>query len=421
MNLGTFRTRYEHWRRTPALVILAGLLIVLALACWSPSAAPSPKLRTSPGQHSDLQLYRDIIVGVADGGDYYQVAAKEQRAANYPVQPFYTFRLPTHAMIYATAGERVMIGIIWLLGAAVMIVWWRRLHSLLPLPLLGASMFFLAGGLGGLMQPVTGLFHESWAGLLLALMIAIRRPSRPWPAIIAGGAALMVRELALPMILAMGGLALIEKRWRETTGWLAVMLAFAAYLTIHAGWVAEVVRPGDLASQGWNSMLGLQFAMKSIAKVTFGIRLPDALAAALLVLSLFGWASVRASWALRATLLLLGYALMLGLFARADTFYWALIAAPLAYVGLAFLPRALRRMTRHRSWAMQACACGCSPTSACGRHRWVCRGAGPKVDASECHLLPLKRDHRVFAAALSHRPARCSQSEPLSLKTAPSS
>ena len=343
---GKLRTRYEHFRRTPALVVLAGLVVALALACWSPSAAPSPKLRTSPGQHSDLQLYRDIIAGIADGGDYYQVAVAEQRAAHYPVQPFYTFRLPTHAMVYAAVGERAMIALIWLLGATLMVLWWRRLHPLLPLPVLGAAMFFLAGGLGGLMQPVTGLFHESWAGLLLALMIAIRRPGRAWPAIIAGGAALMVREQALPMILAMGGLALIERRWREAVGWLAVVIAFAAYMTIHAGWVAEVVRPGDLASQGWSSMLGLQFAMKSIAKVTFGIRLPDAIAAALLVLSLFGWASVRAGWALRATLLLLGYGLMLALFARADTFYWALIAAPLAFVGLAFLPNAFADLAK---------------------------------------------------------------------------
>ena len=340
MQLGTFRTRYERLDRTPALIIAAGLLLVLMLACWSPSAAPAPKLRTSPAQHSDLQLYRDIIAGVADGGDYYQVTAREQRAAHYPVQPFYTFRLPTHATIYAAVGERAMVAVLWLLGAALMAVWWRRLHPLLPLPLLGAAMFFLAGGLGGLMQPVTGLFHESWAGLLLALMVAIRQPSRVWPAVIAGGAALMIREQALPMLFAMGGLALIEKRWREAAAWLAVVIAFAAYMTIHAGWVAEVVRPGDLASQGWSSMLGMQFALKSIAKVTFGIRLPDALAAALLVMSLFGWASVRAGWALRATLLLAGYALMLALFARADTFYWALIAAPLSFVGLAFLPRA---------------------------------------------------------------------------------
>ena len=85
MELGTFRTRYENWRRIPALVVAAGLLLVLTFACWSPATAPSPKLRTSPGQHSDLQLYRDIIAGVAEGGDYYRVAVKEQRAAHWDV------------------------------------------------------------------------------------------------------------------------------------------------------------------------------------------------------------------------------------------------------------------------------------------------------------------------------------------------
>ena len=67
---------------------------------------------------------------------------------------------------------------------------------------------------------------------------------------IAGGAALMVRELALPMILAMGGLALIEKRWREAAGWAAVVALFGIYMTLHAHWVSEVVLPGDPVSPG---------------------------------------------------------------------------------------------------------------------------------------------------------------------------
>ena len=339
MYAGGIRTRYEGWTRSPALLLIAALIAILAIACWSPAGAPAPKLRASPAQHSDLQLYRDIIKGVEAGGDYYEVAAKEQRAAGYPLKPFYTFRLPTHATIYAAVGERAMIVIVWLLCAGLMIAWWFKLRSLLPLPLLGASMFLMAGGLGGLLQPVTGLFHESWAAILLAMMIALRRPDRVWPAMVAGGAALMVRELALPMILAMGGLALIEKRWREAAGWALIVGLFGAYLAVHAHWVAGVVLPTDQASQGWSRFLGAQFALKSIAKVTFGIRLPDALAAGLIVLSLFGWASVRSGWALRAFLLLLGYGAMLALFARADTFYWALIAAPLSFVGLAFLPK----------------------------------------------------------------------------------
>ena len=346
MELGGFRTRFEGWSRGPALLVVAVLVAMIAFASWSPERAPAPKLRTSQAQHSDLQLYRDIIENVRNGDSYYYAAAREQRAANYPLKPFYTVRLPTHATVYAALGEPVMIGVVWALCAALIGTWWILLKPILPLPLLGASMVLIGGGLGGLLQPMTGLFHESWAALLMALMISLRRPGRAWPALVAGGLALMVRELALPMVLAMGGLALIERRWREAAGWAAIVAIFSGYLALHAYWVGQVVQPQDPASPGWSGLLGVHFALKSVAKVTFGIRLPDALAASLLMLSLFGWASVRASWALRAFLLLLGYGAMLALFARADTFYWALIAAPLSFMGLVFLPKVVSDLAK---------------------------------------------------------------------------
>lgn len=340
MDWGAIPTRYAGWSKGPALALIAALVVLLAFACWSPASAPAPKVRVSAAQQSDLQLYRDINAGVAAGGDYYEVAARELREGGYPLKPFFTFRLPTHALAYAAFGELTMIAVVWLLAGGLMLAWWLRLKELLPLPLLAAFLVLLAGGLGSLLQPMTGLFHESWAALLLALMITLHRPERWWPAIIAGGAALMIRELALPMILAMGGLALIEKRWREAAAWAAVVAVFTIYIALHAQWVSEVVRPADQASQGWSRMLGLQFALKSIAKVTLGFRLPESLAAGLLILSWFGWASVRSGWALRAALLLAGYAAMLALFARADTFYWALLAAPLSFAGLTFVPKA---------------------------------------------------------------------------------
>ncbi len=346
MDWGAIRTRYEGWSRGPALALIAVLLALLAVACWSPASAPAPKLRTSPAQQSDLEHYREIIAGVAAGGDYYEVAAEAQRKNNYPLKPFFTFRLPTHSVAYAMFGERVMISAVWLLCAGLMLAWWMRLRPLLPFPLLAAFTVLVAGGLGGLLQPVTGLFHESWVALLLPLMIAIHRPERWWPSVIVGGAALMIRELALPMVVAMGGLALIEKRWREAAAWALVVTLFGIYMTLHAQWVAEVVRASDPASQGWSRMLGLQFALKSLAKVTFGIQLTDALAGALLILSLFGWASVKTSWALRVAIQLAGYGTALALFARADTFYWALIAAPLSFAGLIFLPKAFSDLAK---------------------------------------------------------------------------
>jgi len=350
MNWGAFETRFQTWSRGPALAVIAALIALLALACWSPASGPAPKVRTTAAQHSDLKLYRDIIARVRAGENYYAATADELRKGNYPLKPFFTFRLPTHATLYAAFGERVMVAIFWLLSGALMAAWWIRLRASLPGPMLAAALVLIAGGLGGLLQPQTGLFHESWAALLLALMIALYRPERIWPAVLTGGAALMIRELALPMILAMGGLALLEKRWREAAAWTAVVALFAAYLTVHAHWVGQVVLPGDPPSPGWSSMLGLQFALKSIAKVTIGIRLPVALASALLVLSLFGWASVRAGWGLRVAILLAGYGAMIALLARTDTFYWALIAAPLSFAGLVFLPKAfadLAKAVRH--------------------------------------------------------------------------
>jgi len=354
MGWGAFQTRFEGWSRSAALAAIAAMLALLAIACWSPAAAPAPKVRTSAAQHSDLQLYRDIIARVRSGGDYYEVTAEELRTGNYPLKPFFTFRLPTHAMLYAALDERAMVAIFWLLSAGMMLAWWVRLRPCLPRPLLAALLILIAGGLGGLLQPQTGLFHESWAAVLLGLMIAVHRPGRFWPAVLAGGAALMIRELALPMILAMGGLALLEKRWREAAAWAAIVALFAAYLALHAHWVGQVVRPDDPASPGWSSLLGLQFALKSIAKVTLGIRLPALLASALLVLSLFGWASVRAGWALRVAILLAGYGAMIALLARTDTFYWALIAAPLSFAGLAFVPKAFSDLANAVRRAPQA-------------------------------------------------------------------
>src|SRR4029453_7721730 len=161
MNWGVFETRFQGWSRGPALAIIAALLGLVAVVCWSPASGPAPKVRTSQAQHSDLQLYRDIISRVRAGESYYRATADELRKGNYPLKPFFTFRLPTHASIYAAFGERAMVILFWLLSATLMVAWWIRLRSCLPRPLLAGAMVLIAGGLGGLLQPQTGLFHES--------------------------------------------------------------------------------------------------------------------------------------------------------------------------------------------------------------------------------------------------------------------
>ena len=58
-----------------------------------------------------------------------------------------------------------------LLALAVIIVWGRRLEPHLPFRMLALAIVLIVGGTATLVEPVTGLFHESWAALLMALMI----------------------------------------------------------------------------------------------------------------------------------------------------------------------------------------------------------------------------------------------------------
>jgi hypothetical protein len=336
-----FPTRVDRWRRTPAIVVLVALAALMIAAAWPVAAAPEPRVRASTADQTDLDLYRAVICRVGAGENYYPVAADELRKGGYPLRPFITFRLPTLTFLYAQVPAIGMLAAEGLLALAVLVIWCRRLASGLRLLPLALAMVLLVGGTAGLVDPVTGLFHESWAALLLALMIGLRRPGHAAGAIFVGGLALAIRETALPMILVMGGLAVAERRSKEALGWAAVLGLFALALIAHAAMVASVVLPGDPASPGWSGMLGPRFTLAAFTSVSAATALPNPLAAMVLVLSLFGWVSVATGWALRVSLLLLGYGAMLALFARPDTFYWALLVAPLSLVGLAFVPRAI--------------------------------------------------------------------------------
>ena len=152
MDWGAFRTRFEGWSRGPALALIAALLALLAVACWSPAAAPLPRCGHRRPSTATSSSIATSSPGLAAGGNYYQVAADELRKGNYPLKPFFTFRLPTHATIYAAFGERAMIVVVL---AAV-----RRPDDCLvdqaettacPCRCSAAALVLIAGGLGGLL------------------------------------------------------------------------------------------------------------------------------------------------------------------------------------------------------------------------------------------------------------------------------
>lgn len=327
-----------------ALGLLALLLLVSLSALWS---SPLSTARTETGQGPDRQrdvlLYESIVGAVGHGGEYYAVTAEKLRQGNYPLRPFVTFRLPTLAVAQAHVPPVAIPVLLYLLATATAFAWYRRLvQALRGWPTRFAALLLLAAGMIVFFQTTLWPFHEIWAGLLVALSLALRRPGRWIDAAAIGLAAALVRETAAVYLLLMAAIAWREGARREALGWLFALALFAGALGAHAIAVGKVVTALDAVSPGWSGMLGPGFFVTAIGASTALMILPLALQALLIGLALFGWTAWRDPLATRATALLAAFLVLLALFARADTFYWALMVAPFLLTGLAFAPDGLR-------------------------------------------------------------------------------
>src|SRR3546814_2426119 len=88
----------------------------------------------------------------------------------------------------------------------------------------------------------------------------------------------MIRELALPFVLLMGGLALLSLNWREFFAWSAVTLIFAIALWFHAHAVWSVTTLSDPVSPGWNTGGGWRFRseehtseLQSLMRISYAV------------------------------------------------------------------------------------------------------------------------------------------------------
>lgn len=343
-------------RRAAALVLalLAGAMI-WSVQATAPAAQPASERITSipaatpqsPARaKGDMALYARIHARMAAGEGYYAAAITEQRASKYPTRPFVAVRLPTLAWVQAAVGAD---GVRWLALALVAaclaaLLWHPALLASLP-ERLAASVLLLLGG-GAALSPVAGYDHDFIAGLLLTLALLSYRSRRWWPALLAAGAALAVRELAVPFAALWLAFALADRRWREAAAVAGLLAVFALGMALHADVVGGLRLPGDLASQGWSARAGYGLPVTALGELT-GLRfLPESLAAPLAVLPLVGWAALGGRAGLFAAMWFTGIATMMALFARPANYYWAELALPAYAIGLAFAPRALTELVR---------------------------------------------------------------------------
>ncbi len=335
-------SRFAMLNRTQARWGLGAFVLLLAATLLA-LASPPPATVAGDTTQTDTALYGAIVSGIRGGGDYYSVTANALRRGDYPLRPFVTFRLPALAVVEAHVPQSVMESLLYALVAGTAAAWFVRLRPafLRTLPLT-CAMLLLAGGMAAFVQRDLIGFHEIWAGLLIALSLALRRDDRWSAAVAIGLVAMLIRETAVLYVGIMAVLAFAEGNRREAFGWGASMAVLALVLAFHAHAVADVVRPTDPASPGWAGLLGFGFFVRAMVASTALTLAPLVVAAPLVGVALFGWASWVEPLALRTLTVFCGYAALLGLFGRADTFYWGLMIAPVLLVGLAFAPDGLR-------------------------------------------------------------------------------
>jgi hypothetical protein len=325
--------RFANWPKAWLAVLM---LVVVGLTSVS-FTLPNSHFATyakSKEDYSDVQLYRDIAGRVSKGESYYDAAAAEQRLHGYPLRPFITMRPPMLAMIIVVFGESIyakMIGLIGLLAAALLgyRVFDRSrspwLATLCALPICAATIV-----LG--FTKLT-MLHECGSAMLLCLAIILRTPERYVAAALTALIAALIRETAIAVPLMMLVFAAFEKKFREATVWAGVVATFALYIGWHAHMVSAVVTSTDLTSPGWGASLGWSYAVQAVREHSVLALLPPSVAALVLPIALFGWLFWKSPLALRGFGAVAGYTLMVALFARDNTPYWAIMATPLLLTG----------------------------------------------------------------------------------------
>ena len=363
--------RFAQWPRLPARALLAALLALLVAAALVPIDAGKQNIKTvgfteamaggaaataaaRPRDH-DLALYDRVIARIGQGENYYTVTADEHRKADYPLRPGVAVRLPTLAYLDMWLGDHgkgaeVLVpgelGAALLLLGAVVWAWWRRLGAEpggAPFQRIGTALMFMGASLG--LNRYYFVLHELWAGMLIALSLALHRPGQRWlGAVLVAGLALAIREHVLPYVLLMGALALWRRNWQEGAAWGGVVALFAAGLALHLHFVGQQVLPGDPSGPSWLALRGLSGWLSNVVLSSNLRFLPHFVSGPLVVLMVLGWAGWRSALGTTATLLYLGYGLAFMLIGRADNFYWGAVIAPAMLVGLAFAPRAVKSL-----------------------------------------------------------------------------
>ncbi|HKT54975.1 MAG TPA: hypothetical protein VJP88_11035 [Caulobacteraceae bacterium] len=316
--------------------MLAALAALILLGLSGTIGAPGASSNAAAGQ--DLILYHHIIDDVRAGESYYPAATREQRKQGYPLRPFVTVRFPTLAVAMAAlpaeSARRLSLSA---LALTVLAAWAWRLRSFTAGPLhLGAMIALMSTGVMFAIIESAYLMHECWAGLLIALSLAIWRPGRWTASLVVGLGAVCIRELAAPYLLAMAVMAWRDRAWTEAAAWAGGLASFAILMILHATAAQPWVRPSDPISASWLAFGGWP-QLLAVLRLNAVLANAPAWAAALFApFVMLGLIARGGRLGDRLALVVIGYLAAFTMVGRSNNLYWGLMITPLCPIALGF-------------------------------------------------------------------------------------
>jgi hypothetical protein len=315
-------------------ILAALLLIVLGLVTGAERERAPPT--SGP---TDLGLYAYAAGAAAHPSTYYAQTIAEQRREGYELKPFLVVRPPALSFLLAALQTEALRRLaVVALALATLGAWWSRLGraGVPPLPRAFDLIALITGALPAI-APQAPYMHEVWAGLLISLSLALRRPDGIGLglAVAAGLAAALIRELAAPYLVVMAAMALFERRWREAAAWTGALALFAAALALHARMVDALVLPSDHAGAGWLKLSGWPFVLHAAQWNAVLAAAPAWLTVLVVPAALAGAGAWTTPLGRRLAAVLAAYVLAFAVIGRPENFYWGLMFAPLLPLGFA--------------------------------------------------------------------------------------
>lgn len=361
------------------LLVIVGIA-VLGMIVWRNAGQPPRRLAeqastaqepaeeassNTPQLAPDLALYREMVESVKAGKGYYPQLRPRLKHYGFPAGSTFNWRLPTYAYGLALLGsERVMQGTLLLLNALGLglLLWPRK--STVPitseshaakakeLPSWITSVLVGMLQIGIVTWSIDGYAfytQEVWSAAFLTLALGCFYRQWEVGAVLFALAAVCIRELALPWLVAPLMVACYQQRWKMASLWSLAIALFFAYLFWHSRQVAAQLLPEDKTGGGlamWLTYGGVDFVLLTTRMNRLLIDAPGSVLWLAWVLAVVGLAGGRDRLSASLLLICLGYFSAYLLVGMPVNIYWGLLFAPALAWGIAHAPAAFLSLIR---------------------------------------------------------------------------